>query len=119
MSTIRLEHDQFAAAPALADVLTDRLLTVAPAVGDSGVGGDLKSTTYVCSAAYEASIGGEGLVQIPGRGRVLSVVGGVAGDGWATGSGYVEVTYLRADARDLAVSDWEDDHGDRLYSRAD
>ena len=45
MSTIRLEHDQFAAAPALADVLTDRLLTVAPAAGDSGVGGDLKSTT--------------------------------------------------------------------------
>ena len=34
MSTIRLEHDQFAAAPALADVLTDRLLTVAPAAGE-------------------------------------------------------------------------------------
>ena len=67
MSTIRLEHDQFAAAPALADVLTDRLLTVAPAVGDSGVGGDLKSTTYVCSAAYEASIGGEEAAVARGR----------------------------------------------------
>ena len=67
MSTIRLEHDQFAAAPALADVLTDRLLTVAPAAGDSGVGGDLKSTTYICSAAYEASIGGEEAAVARGR----------------------------------------------------
>ena len=67
MSTIRLEHDQFAAAPALADVLTDRLLTVASAAGDSGVGGDLKSTTYVCSAAYEASIGGEEAAVARGR----------------------------------------------------
>ena len=67
MSTIRLEHDQFAAAPALADVLTDRLLTVAPAAGDIGVGGDLKSTTYICSAAYEASIGGEEAAVARGR----------------------------------------------------
>ncbi|MEK9552134.1 MAG: sigma 54-interacting transcriptional regulator [Alphaproteobacteria bacterium] len=67
MSTIRLEHDQFAAAPALADVLTDRLLTVASAAGDSGVGGDLKSTTYVCSAAYEVSIGGEEAAVARGR----------------------------------------------------
>ena len=67
MSTIRLEHDQFAAAPAIADVLTDRLLTVAPAAGDSGVGGDLKSTTYICSAAYEASIGGEEAAVARGR----------------------------------------------------
>ena len=67
MSTIRLEHDQFAAAPALADVLTDRLLTVASAAGDSGVGGDLKSTTYVCSTAYEASIGGEEAAVARGR----------------------------------------------------
>ena len=44
MSTIRLEHDQFVAAPALAEVLTDRLLTVASAAGDNGVSGDLKST---------------------------------------------------------------------------
>ena len=67
MSTIRLEHDQFVAAPALADVLTDRLLTVASAAGDSGVGGDLKSTTYVCSAAYEVSIGGEEAAVARGR----------------------------------------------------
>ena len=67
MSTIRLEHDQFVAAPALADVLTDRLLTVASAAGDSGVGGDLKSTTYVCSAVYEASIGGEEAAVARGR----------------------------------------------------
>ena len=67
MSTIRLEHDQFAAAPALADVLTDRLLTVASAAGDIGVCGDLKSTTYICSAAYEASIGGEEVAVARGR----------------------------------------------------
>ena len=67
MSTIRLEHDQFAAAPALADVLTDRLLTVAPATADGGIGGDLKSTTYVCSAAYEATIGGEEAAVARGR----------------------------------------------------
>ena len=68
MSTIRLEHDQFVAAPALADVLTDRLLTVASAAGDNGVSGDLKSTTYVCSAAHEASIGGEEAAVARGRG---------------------------------------------------
>ena len=67
MSTIRLEHDQFVAAPALADVLTDRLLTVASAAGDIGVCGDLKSTTYICSAAYEASIGGEEAALARGR----------------------------------------------------
>ena len=56
MSTIRLEHDNFSAAPLLAELLTDRLLTVTD-TGSEPVG-DLKSTTYVCSAAYEESIGG-------------------------------------------------------------
>ena len=57
MSTIRLEHEKFSAAPLLAELLTDRMLTVTEA-GSEAVG-DLKSTTYVCSAAFEAAIGGE------------------------------------------------------------
>ena len=57
MSTIRLEHEKFVAAPLLAVLLSDRMLTVSDASGDAA--GDVKSTTFVCSAAYEASIGGE------------------------------------------------------------
>ena len=47
-------------------MLTDRLLTVAPAAGDSGVGGDLKSTTYM-QRGLEASIGGEEAAVARGR----------------------------------------------------
>ena len=65
MSTIRLEHDNFSAAPLLAELLTDRLLTVTD-TGSEPVG-DLKSTTYVCSAAYEESIGGEEAAVAKGR----------------------------------------------------
>jgi len=65
MSTIRLEHDKFAAAPSLAELLTDRMLTVTEAGSESV--GDLKSTTYVCSAAYEAAIGGEDAAVARGR----------------------------------------------------
>ena len=57
MSTIRLEHDQFAAAPMLAALLNDRLLSVSEAGSDAT--GDMKRTTYVCSAAFETSLGGE------------------------------------------------------------
>ena len=65
MSTIRLEHDKFAAANSLASVLNDRLLTVTAA--DTDVGGDLKTTTFVCSAAYEAAIGGQEAAIARGR----------------------------------------------------
>ena len=65
MSTIRLEHDKFAAADSLASVLNDRLLIVTAA--DTDVGGDMKTTTFVCSAAYEASIGGQDAAIARGR----------------------------------------------------
>ena len=65
MSTIRLEHDKFAAAPLLAELLTDRMLTVTEAVSEAV--GDLKSTTFVLSAAYEAAIGGEDAAVARGR----------------------------------------------------
>ena len=65
MSNIRLEQDKFGATQRLAEVLTDRLLTVTPASQDSV--GDMKSTTYVCSAAYEESIGGEEATIARGR----------------------------------------------------
>jgi len=75
MSTIRLEHDRFNAAGTLATLLADRLLTVSDAGGD--VGGDMKTTTYVCSAAFEASIGGEDAALAKGRaaraGRMMIV----------------------------------------------
>ena len=65
MSTIRLEHDKFSAAPLLAELLKDRLLLVSEA-GSEAVG-DMKSTTYVCSAAFEASVGGEDAAVASGR----------------------------------------------------
>ena len=65
MSTIRLEHDKFSAAPMLAGLLNDRLLSVSEA-GSEAVG-EMKSTTYVCSAAFEASIGGEDAAVAHGR----------------------------------------------------
>ena len=75
MSTIRLEHDRFTAGGTLAGLLADRMLTVSDAGGD--VTGDIKTTTYVCSAAFEASIGGEDAVLAKGRaaraGRMMIV----------------------------------------------
>lgn len=65
MSTIRLEHDKLDAAPMLASLLSDRMLTVSDTGGDAA--GDMKSTTYVCSAAFEASIGGEDAALARGR----------------------------------------------------
>ena len=65
MSTIRLEHESFASADRLVRILQDRLLTVAASDGD--LTGDPKSNTYICSAAYEASIGGESAAIAKGR----------------------------------------------------
>ena len=65
MSTIRLEHDKFASADRLASIFQDRLLTVASPSGD--LAGDPKSSIYICSAAYEASVGGEPEIIAKGR----------------------------------------------------
>ena len=65
MSTIRLEHEKFSAAPMLAGLLNDRLLSVSEAGSEAA--GDMKSTTYVCSAAFEASVGGEDAAVARGR----------------------------------------------------
>lgn len=69
------------------------------------------------SHAVEAEITGEGLVQIPGRGRVLSVEGGCASGGWASGPGELTVRYLAGGARDLAVSNWDPAMGNYVYGR--
>ena len=75
MSTIRLEYDKFSAAPILAELLNDRLLSVGEAGEDSF--GDMKSTTFVCSAAFESSVGGEEAAVARGRaaraGRMMIV----------------------------------------------
>ena len=65
----------------------------------------------------EAEVSGEGLLAIPGRGRVLEVTGGVAGAGYASGPGELTVRYLEPVARDFAVSDWTKGSGNRLYQR--
>ena len=65
MSNIRLEHEKFNTAPVLAGLLSDRLLSVSDAGGETV--GEMKSTTYVCSAAFEASIGGEDAAVARGR----------------------------------------------------
>ena len=55
----------FAAAERLESVLRERLLNVVPA--DADAGGDQRSTTYVCSAVYEAALGGEEAAIARGR----------------------------------------------------
>jgi hypothetical protein len=69
------------------------------------------------SSWEEASVQGERLVRLPERGRVLEVEGGVAGDGYISGPGTVSARYLRPVARDLAVTDWNHDNGNLLFSR--
>ena len=63
MSMIRLEHDNFAAA--------ERLVCCASAfeccAADADASGDQRSTTYVCSAAHEAALGGEEAAIARGR----------------------------------------------------
>ena len=63
------------------------------------------------------TVTGTHLLAVPGRGRVLEVTGGVAAGGWATGTGALEVRYLAAIERDLAVSNWELGSGNRIYGR--
>ena len=65
MSMIRLEHENFVAAERLESVLRERLLNVVAA--DADAGGDQRSTTYVCSAAHEATLGGEEAAIARGR----------------------------------------------------
>ena len=65
MTTIRLETEKFSSAQMLAELLEDRLLSISKAGAE--VIDDLKSTTYVCSAAFEASIGGEEAAVARGR----------------------------------------------------
>lgn len=61
-------------------------------------------------------VNGEGLLQLPDRGYVLSVEGGVAGDGYISGPGSFSATVMSARAQDLLVSDWEERQGNWLFS---
>ena len=65
MTVIRLEQEQFSAAHLLTELLSDRLLQVSEP-GSEPIG-DIKSTIYVCSAAFENSIGGEEAAIAQGR----------------------------------------------------
>ena len=80
MSIVRLEHEKFSAAPALAKILTDRLLSIRET--GSEIVGDLQATTFICSAAYENSIGGENAAIAEGRaaraGRMMIIEEGAA-----------------------------------------
>jgi len=59
---------------------------------------------------------GHGAVAVPGP--VLSVTGGVAAGGWASGPGDLQVEYLAPVARDLIVAEGDPGAGDRVYGRA-
>ena len=65
MTLIRLEHKSFEAADDLAAILTERQLDVTSA--DAEGPADQRSTIYVCSAAHEASLGGEQKAVATGR----------------------------------------------------
>ncbi|HJN74166.1 MAG TPA: VCBS repeat-containing protein [Myxococcota bacterium] len=63
------------------------------------------------------TVSGMGLVEVPGRGPVLEIAGGVAGDGYVSGPGVVEASYLAPAPRDLAVSHWDRTVGNHVYRR--
>jgi two-component system response regulator FlrC len=65
MTLVRLEHKNFEAADDLAAILTERQLNVTS--GDAEGPADQRSTIYVCSAAHEASLGGEQKAVATGR----------------------------------------------------
>jgi len=60
---------------------------------------------------------GTGLAQVPGRGRVLWVEGGVTANGWVSGPGAWSAAYLVAGPRDLAVTNWNEQDGDMIFGR--
>lgn len=65
-----------------------------------------------------ASWTGYDLQRVPGRARVLSVQGGVAGDGYISGPGVWVAEVLQPAPRDLAVSNWDREVGDHVFERA-
>lgn len=67
-----------------------------------------------CSHCEEYEISGHGLVSLPDRGFVVSVEGGVAQDGYISGS-QVSAIVRRSTAEDLLVTDWESNHGNWLF----
>ena len=66
MTLIRLEHENFDAADRLADILSERQMTVTAAAAPEGAA-DQRTTIYVCSAAQEAKLGGEQQAVAAGR----------------------------------------------------
>ena len=69
------------------------------------------------SDSEEVTATGSFIVAVPGRGRVLSVEGGVTAGGWVTGPGEISFSYLESPLRDLAVSNWDREIGNHIYSR--
>lgn len=65
----------------------------------------------------EVERSGTGLLAVPGR--VLSVDGGVAAEGWASGPGELTVRYVQSTERDLVVTDWSFDGGNLVFGRAE
>jgi hypothetical protein len=69
------------------------------------------------SEATEITLEGEFLVAVPGRARVGSVTGGTHAGGWVSGPGALSFTYFESAQRDLAVSNWDREIGNHIYSR--
>jgi len=69
------------------------------------------------SDTTEAEMTGEFLVAVPGRARVTSVEGGTAAGGWVSGPGELRFTYTSSSEKDLAVSNWDREIGNQIYSR--
>ncbi|MEC7239803.1 MAG: VCBS repeat-containing protein [Myxococcota bacterium] len=68
------------------------------------------------SDSLTVSVETDGLFAVPHRSRVLEVQGGSAAGGWATGPGTFTVVYSESPLRDLAVSNWDREIGNHLYS---
>ena len=75
--------------------------------------GDLDGSGWV-----EQAVEGVGLVPLESRPRMVTVEGGVAGDGYISGPGKVTARYLVSESRDLVVTDWNQENGNLIFSRS-
>jgi hypothetical protein len=69
------------------------------------------------SDATETEMTGEFLAAVPGRARVTSVEGGTTAGGWVSGPGEFTFTYIKSSEKDLALSNWDREIGNHIYSR--
>ena len=82
-------------------------------VTEALVWGDLDGSGW-----EERTVEGVGLISLESRPRMITVEGGVAGDGYVSGPGQLLARYWVSKSRDLVVTDWIRDNGNLVFSRS-